>query len=437
MLYHRSFYLLTLAFFLALKPFAQGRAITIVTEDVHHFWEAYDRITLCADSAERIALLNDLYLQKGTDGLKALTEARHYEAQEWMDAIMGYPSYWKSIRKNTDLLLRDKDRMQNYFDQLQAIYPELKPATVYFAVGAFRSAGTYKKDNVLFGAEFILAQSDADTHELPERLQKIIDDYAPYNIPLIALHELIHTQQKEGWESLSIVHQCVAEGVAEFISTLLSGEKLGPNVAFGKNNETRVMGQFMHECVRDNDVFNWLWSENTNALKEPDLGYYIGYEVCERYYQKAADKRKAIKELIELDYHSDEAFAKVLDGSGFLPLTWEQIGQRYEELRPRVKRIIEFENGSQQVNPNVQTLTIEFTEVMSTCCQSMDYDEALGSEPLSIAQRLGFSDDGMRYTFALKPLKPNTSYHLIISNMAKQDGGNRLLPYAVEFRTGE
>lgn len=34
-----------------------------------------------------------------------------------------------------------------------------------------------------------------------------------------------------------------------------------------------------------------------------DLGYWMGYKITEQYFKKAADKRKAIKELLDIkDY---------------------------------------------------------------------------------------------------------------------------------------
>jgi uncharacterized protein YjaZ len=31
-----------------------------------------------------------------------------------------------------------------------------------------------------------------------------------------------------------------------------------------------------------------------------DLGYYVGYKICQEYYEKSADKKKAIKDILEI-----------------------------------------------------------------------------------------------------------------------------------------
>ena len=406
----------------------------IVTSDIENFWIAYDAINKTTDSLERIGIIKDLYLSKATDGLKGMINVRDYKDYEFVNAILSYPKYWNSIRPNTANLTKDKEKIEQYFVKLKDVYPELKPTTIYFPIGVFRSAGTYQGSNVLLGAEFLLANKNSDISELPERVRNGMREYMPYDIPLTALHELIHTQQKR-WEHLSIIHRSVAEGVAEFISTLISERPLSPGVKFGMENEKRVLERYMVEIFRDDDVGNWLSSKNQNELGVNDLGYYIGYEVCERYYRKSLDHKQALKELIALDYSNDIEFAKILDGSGFLPMTWNEIGLKYESMRPTIVGIDEFKNGSQNVPSDSKTITIEFSEPMSSCCRNFDFDESKPGEPLKIQKIIGWSKDMRKFSFEVEALKPNTKYHLIVANFAKEDGGNRLAPFTIEFRT--
>ncbi len=414
---------------------AQKQSIKIVTSDIDHFWEAYDKITSSSDSLERIKLINELYINRGSEGLKGLMAARDYKDYEYVEAILTYPKYWNSIRGNQRNMLKDAGVAEKYFEELKRIYPDLKDATVYISIGVFRSGGTYMNGNVLIGGEYFLANENAVIDELPERIQTAIKLSVPYNFPLTALHELIHTQQKP-WENNTIVHICIAEGVAEFISTLIAQAPLSTAVKFGKENKERVIHQFMKEVVRDSDVWNWVWNANENELGVRDLGYYIGYEVCEIYYNQALNKEQAIKELIELDYNDERAFAKILDDSKFLPLTWAQIGEEYEAQRPRVIDFGAIVNGAQNVPVDTKLLTVVFSDEMSDCCRNLDIDENFDGEILRISKFLGRSDDKRKFNFELEPLKPNTRYHLIISGFAKEDGLNQSLPYRLEFKTG-
>ncbi len=414
--------------------FGQDLGKQIITTDIDNYWVAYDQIIKSSDSLERIKLINELYISKGTEGLKGLISVRRYQDYEFISNILNYPKYWNSIRGNLPYLLKDTVNIEKHLTKLKEIYPELKPANIYFSIGAFKSGGTYEGNKVLFGAEFMLAQQNSILDELPNRIQKTIKEYAPYDIPLTAIHEYIHTQQKS-WENQSIIHLCVAEGVAEFISTLITEKPLSPSVNFGKQNAESVLKKYMVEIFRNEDIWNWLWSENKNELKVNDLGYYIGYEICERYYNKASDKKKAIKELIELDYSSNTEFAKVVDGSGYLPMTLKEIGIKYESMRPTVNKIVEFNNESKDVSPKNKIITIQFSEPMSGCCRSIDFDVKKGVEPLIIKKHIGWSDDKKRYSFEIEDLKPNTTYGLVISNFAKEDGNNRLAPYTLRFTT--
>ena len=81
------------------------------------------------------------------------------------------------------------------------------------------------------------------------------------------------------------------------------------------------------------------------------MGYYIGYEICERYYNSSKDKAKAIKELIELDYTNERQVERIVNSTHFLPRTLNEFNKDYEEQRPKVISIQPFNNGSKKINP--------------------------------------------------------------------------------------
>ncbi len=49
---------------------------------------------------------------------------------------------------------------------------------------------------------------------------------------------------------------------------------------------------------------NWIGNyENASDDNFPDLGYWIGYEICKSYYENAKDKKKAIYDMFHIkDY---------------------------------------------------------------------------------------------------------------------------------------
>ncbi|HBI00363.1 MAG TPA: hypothetical protein DDY18_01940, partial [Flavobacterium sp.] len=106
-----------------------------------------------------------------------------------------------------------------------------------------------------------------------------------------------------------------------------------------------------------------------------------------------------------------------------------------ESMRPTVIGSKEFKNRSKKLSTKLKIITIEFSEPMSSCCRSIDYDQSKTGEFLKIKEIIGWSEDKRKFSFEVEELKPNTNYHIIILNFAKEDGGNRLAPYTIEFRT--
>jgi hypothetical protein len=49
-----------------------------------------------------------------------------------------------------------------------------------------------------------------------------------------------------------------------------------------------------------NDLSRWIY--NLGAIKDrpADLGYFIGYKICESYYRHMRNKTKAVKDIIEM-----------------------------------------------------------------------------------------------------------------------------------------
>ena len=48
------------------------------------------------------------------------------------------------------------------------------------------------------------------------------------------------------------------------------------------------------------DASNWLYQGDKAKDRPADLGYYIGYKICEAYYAHAVDKKQAIKDILEI-----------------------------------------------------------------------------------------------------------------------------------------
>ena len=232
---------------LTTSSFAQKIKQVFVTTDIDNFWIAYDQIISTKDSTKQYKLLKELYIDKGTQGLKGLIEVRNYTEKEFMDWITQYPKFWNSIRPNTLTVKKQFQKINSKIQKLKKAYPELKPSTIYFAIGAFRTGGTIQGNKVLIGSEFSLADKTTIIDEFPSWRQTFYKTQNPLNeLPLLCTHEYIHTQQKEVVENL--LSMCLYEGVAEFISCKVTGIKSdAPAIEFGKTNQKIVVDKFVSD----------------------------------------------------------------------------------------------------------------------------------------------------------------------------------------------
>lgn len=418
---------------LALTSYPQTQQ-TFITTDLSHYWAAYDQIIQTKDSAKQIKLIQDLYINKASEGLKQMIQARGYTAAEYIQQINAYPLFWQSLRKNTTQLNQYYPAINQGIAQLKKAYPSLSPATIYFSIGAFRTGGMIHGNKLLIGCEFSAADKTTITKELPTALQSFFQTQNPLNeLALLCTHEYIHTQQKPLVNNL--LSSCLYEGIAEFISCKVTGQpSTTPSIAFGKANEAKVVEQFVKDLFNFTNDDNWLWGRNTNHLKVRDLGYYIGYEMAERYYNASQNKTAAIKTLIELDYSNEVAVERIVDQSKLLPDSLEKLYQAYEADRPTIINMSPFKNGSTNVEPGLRTITIYFSEPMITYNTGVD-NGPLGEQyfPKMLPKR-SFSTDGLSWTFTVN-LKPNERYQILISNNFRKADGVRLKPYLIDFKT--
>lgn len=413
---------------------AQKTKQAYVSTDIDNFWIAYDKIIATKDSTQQYALLKEFYLDKGTKGLKGIIEVRNYSEKEFIDYITQNPKFWNSIRPNTLKVKSLYPKINANIKKLKKAYPDLKPSTIYFTIGAFRTGGTTQGNKVLIGSELSLADKTTIIDELPSWRQSFYKTQNPLKeLPLLCTHEYIHTQQKEMVENL--LSMCLYEGVAEFISCKVTNTKSdAPAIEFGKANKKIVVDKFITDLFVMPNNYNWLWGENRNELKERDLGYYIGYEICERYYNLSKDKTKAIKELIELDYTNEKEVERIVNSTKLLPKTLEELYTEYENQRPKVVSILPFENGDQKVKAGIIQISINFSEEMDPNHRGFDYGPLGESNIYTFKQLVGWSNNNKTITIEVE-VEPNKQYQALITNRFRSKKGIALKPYLIDFQT--
>ena len=408
----------------------------VITYDIDNFWEAYDKIRATKDSAQQYQYLNSLYIKKGSPGLKAFMQRRNYTADSYIEAINNYPLFWASVRENTFKSKHLAKEINLEINKLKQWYPEMKPAKIYFTIGALMSPGTTMDSLVLIGAETAMADSTAVTNELPDwlasNLRVFFDNNPIQDVVLLNAHEYVHTQQStNGYDLLS---QSLYEGVAEFVSVTASGKPSStPAIDFGKNNMEKVRERFAKEMFSSfwND---WLYNNFDNEFKMRDLGYYIGYAIAEKYYEKTADKKQAIKTLIELDYGDSTVIETFVDQTAYFVKPIKELKATYQNNIPKAIQLSPFENGDQKVKPGLYEITVEFSVPMNTRFRGFEYGPLGESNVLSVQNFIGFSEDQKAISFTAE-LKPGQRYQVLLTDRFRSVDGIPLKPFLIDVKT--
>ncbi|MEZ4797886.1 MAG: hypothetical protein R2785_12050 [Flavobacteriaceae bacterium] len=412
----------------------------IVTTDITHFWEAYDKITSTQDSTLQYKYLDSLYLQRGTEGLNAIRQVRNYTSEDYIRVINSYPKFWTSIRENTIRIDQFSSELQDGIEKFREIYPELKPTKIYFTIGAFRTGGTTLDSLVLIGSELALTDKSTISTEFPEEEREdrrtFFDSNPIKNIVLLNIHEYVHTQQKPMVHNL--LSLAIYEGVAEFVSVKAMGvPSAAPAIEYGKKNKDRVREKFEQEMFYPNNRFKWLWdSGSANEFGVRDLAYYIGYQMCENYYEQTENKKEAIRKLIELDFNNESEIEEFVHSTGFFSTSLDELYQSFENKRPTVIGIKQFENKSNNVSPKINQITVEFSEPLNGISTGLDLGP-LGKDYLpkiSPTDRV-FSEDNKSWTINVE-LEPNKHYQIQLENNFRTNDWIPLKPYLIEFKTG-
>jgi len=267
----------------------------LVTSDIPNFWRVFDRASLtgAAESFQRE------YLDRGSPGLHDFLSARIQSSRLLAATVAMRPRYYAAIRNNTlalDTSAAFKDAIHAAFGRLKAFDDEAVFPDVYFVIGRMNSAGTTSSNGLLIGVEMNARDGETPVDELTawERaVTGLISD-----LPHIVAHELVHLQQPAPGGTPTLLDQALREGAADFVAELISG---GHNNrlqhVYGDAHERELWEEFT-KSMNGTDVSHWLYQGDRATDRPADLGYYIGYKICEAYYRREADKSRAVRQIL-------------------------------------------------------------------------------------------------------------------------------------------
>jgi hypothetical protein len=278
---------------------APSAAIEIQTEDVTRFYSVYE----AAGGHPTAEQIQRDYLDRGTEGLRHLTQVRNVNAQNIARAVETRPELYTNARTCLAALPRIRDRLAGTFDKLLRLYPEATrpPVTILVSRGkplAIAGPG----DGVQVALEGMCSDMAA------KLLGANIDD----RFVNVIAHEYIHVQQPLERAHPTVLQRALDEGIAEFLGELISGGIANVAThASAKGRELEIETGFAADLDKT-DLSAWF--DNTTAEDPGQLGYWVGYRIAKSYYRNAPDKRAAIAEMIrQTDAHA------FLEKSGWHP----------------------------------------------------------------------------------------------------------------------
>lgn len=405
----------------------------IISSDINNFWTAYDSIQ--KNKSNQGEILENLFLNKKTDGLKAFMEIKKFGKEDYLNVIEKYPGFWNSIRPKTLIDSKKIKTINSALRRFGKLYPNNSKGNIYYIIGALKSGGTTNKEDLLLGVEKIMGDKNTVVSEFEnESLGKIFLFTTPTQLEQVTVHEFTHTFQKNG--EVNVLSKAIKEGSCDFIAELALNKKFTAHyLDYGFKNYEKVRSDFKSEMF-SKKLENWFY--NSNA-KNPDLGYFVGYVISRKYYENSADKAAAIKNIIELDFNSEADVLQFLAASDYFEnkKSAGQILSEYKEHQPKLIKIIEFENGSQNVSADIKKIQIVFSEPMNEKV-SINFSKN-GKEHFPLKNIVGLDQSKTILIIETTDLKHDTEYDFYITDRATKSAEGHPFnteEYKISFKTG-
>lgn len=281
------------------------KAARLITSDIDNFWKAYQQ----AGSSNRSEVFDREYFGKGSAGLRAFKRLRIDDCS-FAKTIAKHPRYYASIKASTLKVAKMKGRIQSSFRRLKALYDDAVFPDVYFLIGCMNSGGVSTDTGLLIGTEMYGRTALTPEDELSEWHRQVLKPIE--ELPHIVAHELIHYEQKYPKGEKTLLAKAIEEGSADFIAELISGRHINARLhVYGNPKERELWEEFKRE-MHGKNMSNWLYNGSKVKDRPADLGYYMGYKICEAFYRRAPNKRRAVREMLEI-----KDFDQFLKASGY------------------------------------------------------------------------------------------------------------------------
>ena len=287
-----------------LPVFLQGQTRPeISTVDITYFWLAFDQLSEAKNHADSVETIQKNYIDICSNVYSKYIQRSNISAEEYVTLFTIYPNYWRAIRPLTEQITNRRDELETALQKLAATIPGFKIPDIYFGIGCLRQGGTIKGNTIIIGAELAAADTLIDKSELSTWLKSVVGKTG--DIVAMTAHESIHVQQT--WfplgeffffflhQQLSLLNMAILEGSADYITASVLGLNINAGIReYGLQHECELWKNFEASIANDPfDYSKWLYNGNSARDMPADMGYFIGYQITQAYFNSEADKNKA------------------------------------------------------------------------------------------------------------------------------------------------
>jgi len=267
----------------------------VVYDDVERFESVIARLP--SDERSWPIFLDEEYLARGTRGLRRY-QARYGLTGELLANMVAVDRRgWRSCRLTNYVRAVEGD-IRRGLAGFEALYPRALFPAVFFVVGRHRAGGMNEAAGIVVAAELYRDDLTNCNREAT---------HTSSEIPCLVVHELVHFNQAtrspiDYFRPGDNLARAVKEGSADFLAELAVGCHINAEAhAWGRAREAELWQAFQ-KILDSRDGGDWFYVK-PEGQRPQDLGYFVGYNIVRAFYERAADKERAVQQIMNIaDY---------------------------------------------------------------------------------------------------------------------------------------
>lgn len=256
------------------------------------------------------------YLDGASPGMQIFTSRFGTSAESIAEKLASHPNYYRYLAGLRPEIEAREAELQRAISELQSSAPAgSRPVPIYFLVANLRAGGnpgvvqTPEGPRPAIGIAIeLMAKSDrVDLSEFPNGPPGV----SLTDLPMVALHEMSHIfqMQAQGLDNYRSMYTdparstnlafAVREGCADFLVWRAARWRFEDRYQFVREHADQLWAEFssiLHQPV--DPSASWFGPRNDIHPERPmQVGYGIGMQICEAYYEAAADKSQALEKI--------------------------------------------------------------------------------------------------------------------------------------------